>query len=65
MLTELHDRKNLKQGVLKLGLAPLGSVELFAPVIAKFRARYPQIDMQLMARGGVQQTQALQQGDMN
>ncbi|BDM65506.1 LysR family transcriptional regulator [Shewanella sp. NFH-SH190041] len=64
MLAELAERRQLKQGTLRLGLAPLGSAELFAPVIARYRARYPQIDMQLMARGGVEQTQALQQGDI-
>lgn len=64
MLAELDARRHLNSGELKLGLAPLGSAELFAPVIARYRSRYPYIDMQLMVRGGVQQTQALQRGEI-
>lgn len=64
MLEVLESRRHMTSGQLKLGLAPLGSAELFAPLIARYRSLYPQIDMQLMVRGGVQQTQALQKGEI-
>ncbi|MCG9695774.1 LysR substrate-binding domain-containing protein [Shewanella sp. Isolate11] len=64
LFDELDQLKGLNQGVLKLGLAPLGSAELFAPIIAKYRRRFPNIKTQLLVRGGVQQTFALQQGEI-
>lgn len=64
LFEELDALKGLNAGQLKLGLAPLGSAELFAPIIAKYRQRYPQINTQLLVRGGVEQTSALKQGEI-
>ncbi|MGS0674343.1 LysR substrate-binding domain-containing protein [Shewanella sp. 0m-4] len=64
LLNELDALRNLTGGSLKLGLAPLGSAELFAPVIAKFRQQYPKVDMQLLVRGGIEQTLALQKNEI-
>lgn len=64
MLVELDGLRNLAGGTLRLGLAPLGSAELFAPAIAKFRQHYPKIEMQLLVRGGIEQTVALKKGDI-
>ncbi|MCK8043828.1 LysR substrate-binding domain-containing protein [Shewanella sp. 1CM18E] len=64
LLHELDALRNLSGGSLKLGLAPLGSAELFAPVIAKFRQLYPKVDMQLLVRGGIEQTLALQKNEI-
>ncbi|WP_299801866.1 LysR family transcriptional regulator [uncultured Shewanella sp.] len=64
LLSELEALRNLTGGTLKLGLAPLGSAELFAPVIAKFRQQYPKVGMQLLVRGGVEQTIALQKNEI-
>ncbi|MCH1929232.1 LysR substrate-binding domain-containing protein [Shewanella sp. A25] len=64
MLSDLTALRGLNGGELKLGLAPLGSAEIFAPIIAKYRQLYPQIDMQLLVRGGVEQTHAIQKGDI-
>ncbi|GIU21105.1 LysR substrate-binding domain-containing protein [Shewanella colwelliana] len=64
MFNELNQLRGLETGQLKLGLAPLGSAELFAPIIAKFRQRHPKINTQLLVRGGVEQTSALQQGEI-
>jgi len=60
MLAELSAQRSLTAGELKLGLAPLGSAEIFAPIIAKYRQQYPQIEMHLLVRGGVEQTLAIQ-----
>ena len=64
MLGELEAMRSLKSGRLKFGLAPLGSAELFAPVIARFRSLYPKVDMQLLVRGGIEQTNALRKGEI-
>jgi DNA-binding transcriptional LysR family regulator len=64
MLAELMAQRSLTAGELNLGLAPLGSAEIFAPIIAKYRQQYPQIDMHLLVRGGVEQTAAIQKGEI-
>lgn len=64
MMAELDSLRNLSGGSLKLGLAPLGSAELFAPVIAQFRQQYPSIELQLLVRGGIEQTAALHKDEI-
>lgn len=64
MLAELAAQRSLTAGELNLGLAPLGSAEIFAPIIAKYRQQYPQIEMHLLVRGGVEQTIAIQKGEI-
>ena len=59
MKFELNQLKKLEQGTLNIGLTPLGSAELFAPLIAHFRQRYPNVAMHLLNRGGAEQEQAL------
>ncbi|QSX33014.1 LysR family transcriptional regulator [Shewanella avicenniae] len=64
MLSELAAQRSLLTGELHLGLAPLGSAELFTPVISRYRALYPNIKMQLLVRGGTEQTQKLKKGEV-
>ncbi|WP_282111172.1 LysR family transcriptional regulator [Shewanella algicola] len=64
MMAELDSLRNLSGGTLKLGLAPLGSAELFAPVIAKFRQQYPNVELNLLVRGGIEQTVALHKDEI-
>lgn len=49
---ELDELRGLKRGVLRLGLPPLGSSTLFAPMFARFRSRYPHIEISLLEHGG-------------
>ncbi len=51
LYAELDDLKGLKRGILRLGLPPLGSSSLFAPMFARFRSRYPQIEISLVEHG--------------
>lgn len=51
LYAELDDLKGLKRGVLRLGLPPLGSSSLFAPMFARFRSRYPDIEISLVEHG--------------
>jgi DNA-binding transcriptional LysR family regulator len=48
---ELDALRGLRRGELRLGLPPLGSSVLFAPLLARYRQQYPQIDIQLMEHG--------------
>lgn len=64
MLHELRALRGLESGELNLGLSPLGSAEIFAPIIARFRATYPEIEIHLRERGGVEQEDALRNGEV-
>ena len=48
---ELEELRGLKRGELRLGLPPLGSNTLYAPLFAAFRQRYPDIEIRLQERG--------------
>ena len=51
LLTELSELKGLKRGALRLGLPPIGSDILFAPIFAEYRNRHPDIEIQLVEHG--------------
>src|SRR5260221_1683755 len=48
LVTELDELRGLKQGTLRLGLPPVGSSDLFAPLFAIYRSRYPVVDIRLV-----------------
>jgi len=62
LLAELGELRGLKRGTLKLGLPPVGSSTLFAPLVADYRNRYPGIDIQLVEHGGAQLKEELRSG---
>jgi DNA-binding transcriptional LysR family regulator len=51
LIAELGELRGLKRGTLRLGLLPVGSGTLFAPLFAIYRKRYPGIDIRLMEYG--------------
>lgn len=51
LVAELDELRGLKRGVLRIGLAPVGSDLLFAPIFATFRSRYPGVEIQLAEHG--------------
>ena len=52
LLAELEELRGLKRGTLRLGLPPVGSSRIFAPVLAQYRARFPGVEIQLAEHGG-------------
>ncbi len=52
LVDELDALRGMRRGTLRIGLPPVGSDILFAPLLARYRAKYPQIDISLVERGG-------------
>jgi len=65
LLTELEELRGLKRGVLRLGLPPVGSSILFAPVFAAFRGLYPGIDIRLIEQGSKRLEEILLAGEID
>ena len=61
---ELDALRGLRRGELRLGLPPLGSSVLFAPLLARYRQRYPQIDIRLMEHGSRRLERAVLDGEL-
>lgn len=65
LLAELDEIRGLKRGVLRLGLPPVGSSTLFAPLFAVYRQRYPGIEVRLVEHGSAQLEERLRAGDID
>lgn len=65
LMGEIDAIRGLKRGVLRLGLPPIGSSILFAPVLAAFRARYPGIDIHLVEHGSSRLEEVLRAGEID
>lgn len=65
LLAELAELKGLQRGTLRLGLPRVGSDVLFAPAFARFRARYPAIEVQLREAGSVHLREWLHSGELD
>jgi len=65
LLTELDEIRGLKRGVLRLGLPPVGSSTLFAPLFAVYRQRYPGIEVRLIEHGSDQLEESLRAGEID
>ncbi|TDE35436.1 LysR family transcriptional regulator [Antarcticimicrobium sediminis] len=65
LIAELADLRGLKTGVLRLGLPPVGSSTLFAPLFAEFRQRYPGIEVRLSEHGSDRLEELLRAGEID
>lgn len=65
LLAELDEIRGLKRGVLRLGLPPVGSSTLFAPLFAIYRQRYPGIEVRLIEHGSDQLEESLRAGEID
>lgn len=62
---ELDALRGLQRGTLRLGLPPIGSSQLFAPVFARYRALYPGIEVQLVEQGSTRLADMLRAGEVD
>ncbi|WP_454780416.1 LysR family transcriptional regulator [Legionella sp. WA2022007384] len=65
LLKELDEIRGLKQGRLRLGIAPVGSSTLFAPLFARYNQRYPGIEVELIEHGSVKLAECLRAGEID
>jgi len=65
LLAEIAELRGLKRGVLRLGLPPVGSGILFAPLFARFRKIYPGIDIRLAEHGSTRLEEILRAGEID
>lgn len=62
---ELAELRGLKRGVLRLGLPPVGSAILFAPLFAFYRQHYPEIEIRLVEHGSDRLNELLLAGEID
>lgn len=65
LITELSDLRGLQRGSLRLGLPPIGSDMLFAPLFAIYRSRYPGIEIQLVEHGSKRLEELVRAGEVD
>jgi DNA-binding transcriptional LysR family regulator len=65
LMAELDELRGLKRGVLRLGLPPIGSSVLFAPLFAVYRSRYPGVDIRLVEHGSKRLEEVLLAGEVD
>ncbi|MEI9963829.1 MAG: LysR family transcriptional regulator [Caulobacteraceae bacterium] len=65
LIAELDELRGLKRGVLRLGLPPVGSSTLFAPLFAAYRSRYPGVEVRLVEHGSERLEEILLAGDID
>lgn len=65
LAAELTNLKGLKRGTLRLGLPPIGSSTLFAPLFTVYRQRHPDIEMRLVEHGSDRLQELLAAGDID
>lgn len=64
LVAELRELRGLKRGVLRLGIPPIGSSMLFAPLFAAYRRQYPDVEIRLVEHGGDRLEQMLRAGEI-
>lgn len=65
LLAELGELRGLQRGTLRLGLPPVGSNTVFAPLFVEYRARYPGIDIRLAEHGSTRLEEMLLAGELD
>lgn len=63
LITELDELRGLKRGSLTLGMPPMGS-DLFAPLFAAYRSRYPGVEIRLAEHGAKRLEEMLHAGEV-
>jgi DNA-binding transcriptional LysR family regulator len=64
LIHELDELRGLQRGVLRIGLPPIGSSVLFAPLFVNYRRRYPGIEISLVEYGSRRLEEMLLAGEI-
>ena len=64
LLSELDELRGLKRGALRIGLPPVASSSIFAPLLARYRRLYPGVDVRLSEHGGDELMERVRSGDL-
>jgi DNA-binding transcriptional LysR family regulator len=64
LMAELDELRGLKRGTLRLGLPPVGSSTLFAPLFAAYHKRHPGVEIRLVEHGGERLEELLLSGEI-
>jgi DNA-binding transcriptional LysR family regulator len=65
MTAELDDLLELRRGRLLLGLPPMIGGRYFPPILERYRAEYPNIDIKLIEQGGKRIESGVLSGDLD
>jgi DNA-binding transcriptional LysR family regulator len=65
LVAELGELQGLRRGVLKLGLLPLSGGAALGPMFARYRFRYPDVEIHLVEYGGKRLQELLRAGEID
>ncbi|TCO70014.1 LysR family transcriptional regulator [Marinisporobacter balticus] len=65
VISEMKDYKNLKKGLLSLGVPPIIGTILFPKLFANFKKIYPNIELQIAENGSVTSKEMLEKGEID
>lgn len=64
LLVEIEEMRGLKRGTLRLGLPLVASSTIFGPIVARFRADHPGIEVKLTEHGGDELIDLVRSGEL-
>lgn len=65
LLVQIGEFQSIRRGNLRIGVPTVGGDMLFAPVIAEYRRRFPQINIQLVEHGSARLHELLHVGELD
>lgn len=65
LVTEIDELRGMARGSLRIGLPPLGSSTLFAPLFAIYRSRWPGIEISLVEHGSKRLEEMVLAGELD
>lgn len=65
LIAELAELRGLRRGRLRIGIPQLGSSIIFAPLVTRYRQRYPDIEIDLAERGSTPLKEAVRAGTLD
>ena len=65
LMAEIDEIRGVRRGALRLGLPPVGSSTIFAPLFAIYRQRFPGVEVRLTEYGSDQLASVLHAGEID